>query len=750
MNIMSTLKKILFTCLIFIASVVNSQNILELEEINKPDERIEFLRNIAKPYLKTNPDSARFFYNMALQEARQASLEKLEATVLRNIGNSYYKQGNFDSCVFFVEKSINISVKIDDYQGLISAYNRKAVVHWLTNDFVSSIGSFDTTARYAEMVYDSARTCNCYLMIGACHYNNGAYPKALESYQKALQIAEKSDNKAAQARALNNIASIQDELKNYSLALSYYQQAIDLKIQMGDEKGAMATKENMATVYSKKGDYDHALEQYRSALNFKEKADDQAGISVSLMNIGFAFEKLGKFNNALDYYSRSLKILYKLDDHINIAICLNNIGDIYYAQGKYQQAIDSSQKSLAIGEKLDSKTRVKSSALSLTKSYVERDNYKQAYNYHVLYSVMKDSLFNEKSAKVLQEMETKYQTEKKQQEIEKQDLEIEKKDAEAKTRNILLYAAIGGLLLVVLIAVQVFRGYKQKKKANALLSSKNVEIEEKNIHLNEANTEISSKKAEIEEKNLNIMDSIRYAKRIQQTILPREEFVETHLPKSFILYKPKDIVSGDFYWVEKIGSKIYASAVDCTGHGVPGAFVSIVGYNSLNRTVMEFKLEKPSDILIKLNDLVVDTFVRHSDSDVKDGMDMSLLSIDLDTNDIEFAGAQNPLYIVNEGGLEEIKGNKQPIGSSLEVKVFDNHEVKTQKGDMVYLFTDGYIDQFGGPKGKKFMRKKFKELLQSIHKLDVKTQKLHLDNTIKDWMKDEEQLDDILVIGIRV
>lgn len=199
-----------------------------------------------------------------------------------------------------------------------------------------------------------------------------------------------------------------------------------------------------------------------------------------------------------------------------------------------------------------------------------------------------------------------------------------------------------------------------------------------------------------------------------------------------------------------VDNTIYASAVDCTGHGVPGAFVSIVGYNSLNRTLMEFGLRQPAEILNKLNDLVVDTFVRHSDSDVKDGMDMSLVSIKMDTMEVEFAGAQNPLYIVNNDGIEEIKANKQPIGSSLEPKVFDNHLVETKKGDMVYLFSDGYIDQFGGPKGKKFMRKRFKELLSSIHQMDVKTQKQHLDNTIIEWMGEEEQLDDILVIGFRV
>lgn len=747
---MKSIKTILLIISIFSVSFIYSQSYSDLETINDPSERITLLIDLAKSLKKKNPDSARYYYNQAYDIAKKNGLRLQEASALRRIGRLYYDEKKYDTCLVIINRAIDVSEKENDYNGLIYSFNRIALVHWNTNELPSAIQNFNKTIDYAEIISDSIRICQGYLMIGACEYKNGNYPKALNAYQSALHIAEKTEDLAMQARALNNIANIQDELKNYPLALTYFQQAIDIKMQMGDEKSTVNTRENMAIVYSKTDDYEHALEQYESVLKYKEDNGDDSGISTTLMNIGFTYEKFEKFNSALEYYTKSLIILYRLEDYRNIAVCLNNIGDIYYAQGKFKQAIDSSQKSLVIGEKLNSKTSIKSSAYSLTKSYVERDNYKQAYEYHVLYTEMKDSLFNEESAKVLQEMETKYQTEKKQQEIEKQNLTIDKQAAQSRSQRIMLMAMLGGLVLVLLIAIQVYRGYKQKKKANALLSSKNIEIEEKNAHLNDANIVISSKKAEIEEKNLNIMDSIRYAKRIQQTILPREEFVETHLPKSFILYKPKDIVSGDFYWMEMMHNKVYVSAVDCTGHGVPGAFVSIVGYNSLNRTLMEFKLKKPSDILIKLNDLVVDTFVRHSDSDVKDGMDMSLISFDVKTKKIEFSGAQNPVYIVNDDGLEEIKGNKQPIGSSLEPKVFENHEVESKEGDMVYLFTDGYIDQFGGPKGKKFMRKRFKDLLQTIHKMDVNTQKLHLDNTIMDWMKDEEQLDDILVIGIRV
>jgi serine phosphatase RsbU (regulator of sigma subunit) len=740
---------VLFSFFFFLNAVI-AQDQNELKG-KSDEEKFEYINDTSRVLLRKQPELAREYYQLGIKTAKEIGDQEKMADYTRKIGSSYYYERDYGQCSTYTQKAINLASEIEAFTVIASSYHRFATMNYVSHNFEKAIEAFELAVENTILSGDSTRVPDRIFMIGVCHYMMGNYPEALEDYQKALIITEKGiGNKSTQGNILNNIANIQDELKNYPLALAYYQQALDVWEELDNEKYIYRTSENMATIYSQMGEYEKALELYMAVKEYKISNDDEDGLSTTLMNIGFVNEKLGKFQSALDYYTQSLQLLYKLDDNQNIAVCLNNIGDIYYALGKYNQAIDSSKKSLVIAKKLNSKTSIKASALSLTKSFEKNSRFKEAYYNHILYSQVKDSLFNEESAKILQEMETKYQTEKKEQEIEKQQLAIEKKDAEARTRNIVLYAVFGGLILMILIAIQVFRGYKQKKRANALLSVKNMEIEQKNEFLNQANEEITEQKAEIEEKNLNIMDSIRYAKRIQQTILPRDQFVEKYLPKSFILYKPKDIVSGDFYWMEVVDNTAFVSAVDCTGHGVPGAFVSIVGYNSLNRTVMEFDLKKPSDILNKLNDLVVDTFVRHSDSDVKDGMDMSLVSIDLDTMKVEFAGAQNSAYVVNEEGLVEYSANKQPIGSSLEPKDFTNHELETKKGDMIYLFSDGYIDQFGGPKGKKFMRKRFKELLQSIHKMDVKTQKQHLDNTIIDWMGREEQLDDILVIGIRV
>ena len=740
-------------CLLWFQTI-KAQGISDLDKIDKPIEKFEFLQEIAKSVTKKYPDSARkYYYQESLKIAKTNYLDIQIATALRCIAITYYYQKRFDTCIQILNESINISLNKNDYTGIIKAYSYKASINYIQANYLLSIENNNEIYKYASITHDTSRLCRASTLNGTCYYILGNYPNALKEYQTALELSRKTKDIKTQSRALNNIASIQDELKNYDLALRYYQQAILIKKEIDDKKGIIDTEENMATVYSKIGEYKKALNLYDNVLAFRKMNHDNDGLPKTYMNIGYIYEKLVKLDRALDFYIKSLKLFYQQDDKTNIAVCLNNIGDIYYAQGKFNQAIDSSEKSLAIGRKLKSKIRIRSSASSLTKIYAEEGNYKKAYNYHILYSQMKDSLFNEESAMLLQQMETKHQTEKKQQEIEKQDLIIEKQKAQSKGQRIMLFAMLGGFILVLFITFQIYRNYKHKKKAIRLLSMKNVIIKEKNTTLNKANKEITEQKVIIEEKNQNIMDSIKYAKRIQGTILPLDSYLKKHIPESFILYKPKDIVSGDFYWMDMQNDKIYISAIDCTGHGVPGAFVSIVGFNSLNRTIMEFHLTKPSDILGKLNELVVDTFVRRSESDVKDGMDMALLSIDTKTNEYEFSGAQNPLYIINtKGELTEIKGNKYPIGSSIEPKTFDNHAIATTKGDMIYLFSDGYIDQFGGPKGKKFMRKRFKELLLSIYTMDVKTQKTHLDNTIKDWIAEsnEEQLDDILVIGIRV
>lgn len=260
----------------------------------------------------------------------------------------------------------------------------------------------------------------------------------------------------------------------------------------------------------------------------------------------------------------------------------------------------------------------------------------------------------------------------------------------------------------------------------------------------------------IEEKNREMVDSINYALRLQNAIIPTKAKVRAAFPQSFVLYKPKDIISGDFYWMNEMEDRTLIAAVDCTGHGVPGAMVSVVGANGLNRCVKEFGLTKPGEILDKLSELVQETFESGEDK-VKDGMDGALISLEKNqggnpSHSLYYAGAHNPLWIVRKGAteIEEIKANKQPIGNFEHAQAFTTHEVELHPGDAVYMFSDGYADQFGGPKGKKFKYKSLKALLLEMQELSMDKQHDKMDQVFEDWKGEMEQLDDVCVIGIRV
>lgn len=295
-----------------------------------------------------------------------------------------------------------------------------------------------------------------------------------------------------------------------------------------------------------------------------------------------------------------------------------------------------------------------------------------------------------------------------------------------------------------------------------------LKIKASNKKISASNQQIVQQNKIIEEKNHEIVDSINYAKRIQEAILPKNEIKE-EIPGCFVFYQPKDIVSGDFYWCKQVEDNYLLAAVDCTGHGVPGGFVSMVGYSGLNRAVNEYRLRKPADILEKLAEFVVESFDKDGDEDgVKDGMDAALCSIDMKTKVVEFSGANNPLYIVRENGtdvvdpenqalkvnqfqnLYEIKGDRRPVGSSENKTHFTNHRIQLEKGDCIYFFTDGFPDQFGGPKGKKYMYKSFKRLLISLADQPVEIQREKIGQEFDSWRKSYEQVDDICIIGVKV
>ena len=341
--------------------------------------------------------------------------------------------------------------------------------------------------------------------------------------------------------------------------------------------------------------------------------------------------------------------------------------------------------------------------------------------------------------------------------------ELDKKSAEAKNKQIIIWAGAGVLVLVIVMAILIYGRYKAKQKANIALAEQNDEITKQKDEILSQKEEIEVNRDKLARQNQQISDSIDYAKRIQTAVLPSYENVKSLLPDSMVLFKPKAKVSGDFYWVKNYGDTILFAAADCTGHGVPGAFMSIICNNILNQIVTQYENLFPGAILKLLSQEVIRRLHQKKKSiddsegektkiewDVKDGMDIALCSFNKSTFELVYSGAHNPLYMIRNGELLERKGEKLFIGGTKPEDTFTDHNIELQKGDVIYLFSDGFADQRGGPNNKKFYYGPFQELLIQIHQKPMDEQKKTLDTTITDWMGSGEQIDDIIIFGIRI
>lgn len=307
-----------------------------------------------------------------------------------------------------------------------------------------------------------------------------------------------------------------------------------------------------------------------------------------------------------------------------------------------------------------------------------------------------------------------------------------------------------GVILLVALAFVLYRSYRLQKRSNTLLTEQRNELKERNEEIEQQNEEIKTKNEQIETKNKKITESINYAERIQQAILPDHMAIKNLLPNSFIYYRPYQIVSGDFYWFGVVGKKIVYAAVDCTGHGVPGAFMSMIGSALLNEIVKQKQITESHIILNHLHIGIRDS-LRQKDTHNQDGMDMAIVVVDTEKHTMDFSGAKNPLVYIQNGELNFIKGDRYPIGDVINrsERDFTKHTIQLDESTVCYMFSDGYQDQFGGPQKRKFMGKRLRNMLLEHHHLDFEKQKEIYEKTLLEWIAETGQIDDVLLIGFK-
>ena len=580
------------------------------------------------------------------------------------------------------------------------------------------------------------------VLVGNHYTSMGDYANAIEYLINGFDIYEKSKNNRGASRAANAIGNMYLGQGNYRKAKEYYSLVIHFAKNINDTYGESLGNMGLSNVCSKTNDLKGALTYIeKSSAGFKE-ADRNFEYLASIVNKASILSEMQKYTEAYKTFLSCLPEVEKMGDKYFLSTIYLGLGNTLASLNKSKESLAYLRKALVVNRELKAMDDLKSIYQSMARSFKMQGNTDSAYYYLNKHLFLNDSLFKIENQQQINELEAKYQTQKKDAEIKAQhaklitrDAEIKIRDAEDRKNALFRNALIIGLLLTVVFLIFVFRSNIQKKKAYQQVS------QQKNI---------------IEQKNTEILDSIEYAKRIQRTLLASDSFLNKQLNEHFILYKPKDIVSGDFYWaaeiVDETGNKNFMlCTADCTGHGVPGAFMSLLCISFLNEITRDSRIIKPNEVFTKLKREIVLSLNPDEAVQTQDGMDAVLCRFDFKNMKLQMACANNPVLIVRNQEVIEIRPDKNPIGKNERTGYdFTLHNVDLQKGDMVYTFTDGYADQFGGESGKKFKYKQFKQMIFENRFLSMTEQKNKLEQAIDKWKGNLEQLDDILVIGIKV
>lgn len=619
-------------------------------------------------------------------------------------------------------------------KGIVESMRWYALAIERTGNPDSAIYLYRKAGRIAHDNQLKRHEAQCWHNIGFASYLHGSFDVAVEGYLNAIRIREEIKDTIALGWSENNLGLIYWRQKSRNDALKHFLNANDLFVLKDYKEGIAIAGNNIGLIYEEQGDPDEALKYYKTSYKVNCEIENKSGIALTLNNIGGVFIIKNNNDSAEIYFLRALKINKEINNLEGLELNYRNLGDINKLKGKFEKALRYIDTSIIVCNKSKSPQGLIACYQSLSWVYEAQGDYKKALEAHRLYVKLNDSLnFGDKLAT----MEAKYGKEKSEKEIQLLKKEKEISDLDLKRQEWMISSGIVGGILLLIIFGFVIRVNLQRKRTNVALEQKNVEI--------------SKQKEIVEVKQKEIVSSIYYASRIQNALLTSELYFKARLNDFFLLYKPKDIVSGDFYWALEHKNIFYLIVADCTGHGVPGAFMSLLNISILNELIIEKGFSRPDQILNEARKEIIRSLNPEGGDESKDGMDCVLCALDIKNNKMQYACANNSFYLIRNGQLIISETDKMPVGLSHDNSAsFTLHQLDLQKGDNLFLITDGYADQFGGPKGKKYKYKQLQELLLSIHTKNVSVQKEELNTQFEKWRGNLEQVDDVCIVGIKI
>jgi tetratricopeptide (TPR) repeat protein len=736
---------------------------------------------IADSYQYSMGDSAIFYLQKSREIAEKKGYKSILSLAIGNTGIEYHYMGNFSMALENYYKALDIREEIGDKLGMANMYNNIGIILRVQSNYEDAIKANEKALALFQEIGDDIGMSRAYNNIGIVYHDQGNYDKAVEYQFKSLKVNEDAGNKEGVARAYNNIGMIYQNQGEFDNAIRYIELSLKMAEEMGDRRGIAVRHNNLGNIYSDLKEYEKALKHHNESLRIKEESSDKIGMSASYTNIGNIHRSKGEYEQAIKFYLKSLKIDEEVGDKNGQAIVFNNIANLHLViadsvpgadfQENINKALYYGRKSYDLAVEIGAIPVQNNTSDQLLKANKRIGNYKQALEYAEIYIKTNQIMFNDEKTNALTEMQTKYETEKTQQEIEKKNILIEKQEIDNKRQRNQRNFFIAGSVLLALLVLFVFKGYQDKKRSNNVITEKNAMLMEANEEINAQKEEIEvqhsmviRQKEHIEMQKDKIESSIRYANRIQTAVLPKKNKINNLVGEHFVIFRPKDVVSGDFYWTTSVNNWIFVAVADCTGHGVPGAFMSMLGVSFLNEIVRKKEVNNPALVLNHLRAAIIEALDQTSEEGSQnDGMDITFLAINKDNNECMWAGAGLPIWIFRNNGigtipmenLEIIKPDKMTIAISHTMKEFTFHNLKLEKGDRVYMFTDGILDQFGGMEEKKFMSRQLKQKIADTISLSIQDQHFALVEILDKWINPEEglrynQIDDITLFGMAV
>ena len=658
---------------------------------------------------------------------------------LNEIAYILYRMSPDEAIEYSLEAKL-LAEKLGFREGLAQAYKSIGLGSYMQGAYTEAIRNWELALELYEEFGDEQLAANMLSNLGSTYYTMGNNVEAIEYSIRALKVAEELGDSTRIGTLLNTIGLVYSEQPaTYDRARDYYLRTMEIASAIGYEELVGVSYINLGELYTEREEYDSALFFFEKSLAMLTSNID---ISASLTFIGNIYAQKEDYTKAIQYYDDAIELAQRENAQREMVSSLLGMASVYESQTMPGRAIEYFKEAEIIAKEIGLNNELSGIYEGLASNYAEISDFPNAYRYLSLQNTIDNTIYRIDSEKRANNLIFSYQMEKKQDEIAilEQQSEIDNLKSR-RQRAVIISTGLFGLLLLAMA-----------------------------IGLNQRMKFIRSTRDKINAQNELITDSISYAQRIQSAILPSPAMMNEIMPEHFVILRPKDIVSGDFYWVKEVQDHLVIVGADCTGHGVPGAFMSMLGITMLNDLIGDRCFNTPAEILGQLRQQVKEMLVQEGDSDEqKDGMDMALAILNKNTKELHYAGANNPLYVIRNKEVEvddglasyasievedyrlfELKADKQPVGVHWEESRFTTHSIFLKEQDSFYLFSDGFVDQFGGENRKKYKSLNFKKLLLSLQGESMKKQGQAVESAFLSWKGNHEQIDDISVIGVRV